>query len=263
MNDILMIIYLLLAGVVAGLTSSMAGLASIVSYPVLLSLGLPPVTANVTNTAALIFTGVGTTLSQRPELSANKRITAQVTIWALLGGIVGSLILVIAPAKTFARVVPFLILGAGILMTFSNRRSRTDVTFANRVRKLSTWQQRFISVGKNGAIFLVGVYIGYFGASAGIIMLAIVSFTLAKNFAVSTAIMNFSCFATNMLSLVIYALTTPIRWDMAIVMGIGLFIGGYVGPIVVRHVPVRPMRRIITGLAFVLAAYLFYTAYFK
>ncbi|AMV69441.1 membrane protein, putative [Pediococcus damnosus] len=248
-------IILLVTGIAAGLLSSIAGLASLVSYPVLLLLGLPPVSANVTNTAALIFTGAGSSLSSLRELHHSRKTAWQVTTYTLMGGVVGSVLLVFAPATTFERVVPFLVFGAGVLMLWSQFRrqppqAKTDQSSLKTV------------ILKNIAIFLVGVYIGYFGASAGIILLSILIVTLNESFAVTNAIKNFAAFMTNILSLVIYAFTTKVYWWMVVPLGIGMFIGGYTGPVVVRHVPVKPLRTIIAFAAFGLAGYLFYTAYF-
>ncbi|WP_262316184.1 sulfite exporter TauE/SafE family protein [Lacticaseibacillus parakribbianus] len=242
---------LLVAGLFAGLLSSMAGLASLVSYPVLLALGVPPVSANVTNTAALVFNGIGSAVSSRHELHRYPQLALQVTAWALAGGLVGSLVLAFAPASSFEKVVPFLILLAGFLMLGSMRVPTHTSAFTGRSGL----------VIRDVAVFLVGVYIGYFGASAGVIMLAILSLTLPVTFAETTAIKNFAALCTNLISLVIYAFTTKIYWLMVIPLGIGMFGGGLLGPIVVRHVPAAWLRIGVAIAAFGLAAYLFYTAY--
>ncbi len=122
MHSILIFIYLLIAGIASGLLSSMAGLASLISYPVLLSLGLPPVNANVTNTASLVFTGIGSGISSVTELKSHKEDTIRVSILSIAGAVGGSLLLTLAPASTFQRVVPLFIFMAGCLMLFSLRQ---------------------------------------------------------------------------------------------------------------------------------------------
>lgn len=253
MHSLLIIIYLLVAGVASGLTSSMAGMGSIFSYPVLLSLGVPPVNADVTNNAALIFTGVGAGASSTKELRHEPRMTLQVALTSLVGGIVGSYILVKAPASSFEKVVPFIIAFAGILMVVANRRP-----VQARAHVLTGWQQ----FGRLVAIFGVGLYIGYFGASAGIILLALLSVTNNLPFPVNNAIKNFSSLLTNIISLIIYAFNTKVYWQYVLPLGIGFFIGGYIGPIWFRHIPARLLRSVIAIGAFVLAGYLFITAYF-
>ncbi|WP_407893162.1 sulfite exporter TauE/SafE family protein [Lacticaseibacillus sp. N501-2] len=245
---------LLLAGLGGGLVSSMAGMASLITYPVLIALGVPPVSANVTNSAAMIFTGVGAGLSSTKELRANRRLMLIVTSYTVIGSIIGALILAIAPAATFAKVVPFLIALAGGLMLYSAWHRPSG---AGNTTTLTGWRV----VARNLMIGLVGVYLGYFGAAAGIVMLAILSVSLPLTFGVANALKNFTTFAANIVSLVIYAFTTHVYWLMVIPLGLGMFIGGMLGPMVVRHVPQRAIRIIIGIAAFGLAGYFFYTAY--
>lgn len=127
-----------------------------------------------------------------------------------------------------------------------------------RAHVLTGWQQ----FGRLVAIFGVGLYIGYFGASAGIILLALLSVTNNLPFPVNNAIKNFSSLLTNIISLIIYAFNTKVYWQYVLPLGIGFFIGGYIGPIWFRHIPARLLRSAIAIGAFVLAGYLFVTAYF-
>ncbi|MCH5461848.1 sulfite exporter TauE/SafE family protein [Lactobacillus sp. LC28-10] len=254
LHTILITVYLILAGAIAGFLSSVAGLASLVSYPVLLSVGVPPVSADVTNTAALIFTGLGSTMSSTKELKGNRTTMWHVGLLTALGGIVGCLILAFLPSSSFEHVVPFLILLAAVMMMVSGKEKAT----VKAAQPTKLW----IQIARNIAIFLVGIYIGYFGAAAGIFLLAILTVTLTKPFVVSNAIKNFSSLLTNVISLVIYAFTIKVYWLMAVPLAAGMFIGGYVGPVVIRHVPVKLLRGLITIAAFGLSGYLFYTAYF-
>src|SRR6478736_4502346 len=96
------------AGVLGGLTGSIAGLASVATYPALLIVGLPPVTANVTNTAALVFNGIGSVLGSRPELEGQGRWIKRSAPVAALGGIAGAVLLLSTPAEDFEKVVPLL-----------------------------------------------------------------------------------------------------------------------------------------------------------
>ncbi|MCX2455089.1 sulfite exporter TauE/SafE family protein [Lacticaseibacillus nasuensis] len=247
---------LVLTGIGGGLLSSMAGMASLIVYPVLLALGVSPVSANVTNTAAMIFTGVGSGLASTRELRANRRLMVAVTGYAVAGGILGAMLLAVAPGSTFERVVPFLIAIAGGLMLWS---ARTSPVRGAKGHVVTGWRL----VGRNAVVLLVGLYIGYFGAAAGIVMLAILSLTLPVSFAVANALKNFATLLTNIVALVIYAFTTKVYWLMVLPLGVGMFIGGYLGPLVVRHVPQRALRIGVGIAAFGLAAYFFWTAYLK
>lgn len=128
-------IYFIIAGVFGGLLSSVAGLASLASYPALLLAGIPPVVANVTNTASLIFAGIGATLSSRKELRGEGRMMALLLAIALSGGIFGSFLLLVESPKTFEHVVPFFILLSGILLLIS-RRNGTGKQMPPLARKI-------------------------------------------------------------------------------------------------------------------------------
>ena len=106
--------FLVLAGVGAGLTGSIAGLASLISYPSLLAVGIPPVTANITNTVALVLNSVGSVSASRPELRGQGRRLLPLMGGALLGGMTGMALLLLTPAEAFEKVVPFLIAGASV-----------------------------------------------------------------------------------------------------------------------------------------------------
>lgn len=248
--SIVIIIYLLVAGIVAGLLSTTAGLAYLVSYPVLLSIGLPPVSANVTNTTSAVFTGFGALFSSQKELKTSPQTTLTVITLTLVGSICGSFLLVTAPATTFEHLVPFLILAAGILMLVPKKNLTKEVGQEHAQSKPALFW-------KGLAILAVGIYIGYFGASAGMVLLAVLTVTIRQTFVVSNAIKNLATLTANLVAMLIYSFTAHIDWGAAIVMGAGFFIGGYLGPIVVRHVSAPLLRRLIAIGAFVLAGYFF------
>src|SRR4051812_8335022 len=97
------------AGVLGGLTGSIAGLASVATYPALLLVGLPPVTANVTNTVALVFNGIGSIWGSRPELEGQRKWITTIAPFAVLGGIAGAALLLSTPSEGFEKVVPILL----------------------------------------------------------------------------------------------------------------------------------------------------------
>jgi hypothetical protein len=97
------VLVLIGAGTLAGVASTVAALASLVSYPVLLALGLPPVSANVTNTVALVFTGAGAAAGSRPELAGQGRLVARLGALTALGGAAGAALLLLTPARRPSR----------------------------------------------------------------------------------------------------------------------------------------------------------------
>ncbi|HEY6277165.1 MAG TPA: TSUP family transporter, partial [Streptosporangiaceae bacterium] len=107
---------LLAAGAGAGFISTVVGLASLISYPALLAIGLPPLAANMTNTVALLFTGVGAAAGSRPELAGQGSRIRRLGLVAALGGGAGAALLLVTPAQTFQRIAPVLIGAASLLL---------------------------------------------------------------------------------------------------------------------------------------------------
>ena len=114
------LLFLVLAGLGAGLVGSIAGLASLISYPALLAIGLPPVMANVTNTVALVPSS-GSVLGSRPELGGQATRLLRLGVVAVLGGVIGGLLLLITPPGPFERIVPWLIAFASIAILVPRR----------------------------------------------------------------------------------------------------------------------------------------------
>jgi uncharacterized membrane protein YfcA len=130
-------LWLVPAGIIAGITGSVAGLASLVSYPALLALGLPPVIANVSNTVALVFGGIGAVSASGAELAGQARRMVPLAMATISGGVMGGLLLMIAPAASFAYIVPWLIGGASAAVLLPRRvRPPTPHRFHKASRNL-------------------------------------------------------------------------------------------------------------------------------
>lgn len=240
---------LIIVGILAGICNAVAGLASLVAYPSLLALGLPPIMANVTNTVALIFSGVGATISSQKELrGAHKELLTFLPI-TLLGCICGALLLFAIPESDFEKIVPFFILfGAFAELVPYTKRPNQEVRLLTKLLAL---------VG----VFLVGVYSGYFGAAAGVLMLALLGIISNEPFAKYNAEKNVIFAIANVISAIIYGLNTRLLWHWIIPLAIGFLIGGYIGPIIVRHTPTRLLKLLIGFGAIILAISLFIQAY--
>lgn len=252
MHTLLIFIYILGGGILAGILSSAASFASLVSYPLLLSVGIPPVYANVTNDAALIWNSIGAVFSSGRELHGHWREVARYAVFTVLGSAVGCYLLLIFPGKIFEKVVPFFILIAGIMVIISGQRQPIQI----KKRPIS---QQVISLV---LLTIVGIYAGYFGAASGIVVLVLLTYLINDNFLVVNAVKNAVCGLANLTALIIYMFNSHIYWRFVIPMAIGMFIGGYLGPIIVRHVSARLVRIIIAALALTQAAIYFYQAYF-
>ena len=239
-----------LAGFGGGLVGSVAGLASLVSYPALLAAGLPPVSANVSNTVALVFGGVGSVSGSVEELRGQRDHAWRLGAIAIAGGICGGLLLLATPAHAFVNVVPWLI-GAGSLAILIPRRTGRA---ASTVARTPTW-------GLAAGVFLIALYGGYFGAAAGVLMLALLLVGTGESLAHSTALKNLLLGLANAVAAVAFVAFGPVLWSAVVPLAAGCLLGGRLGPVVVRTAPAGPLRALIACGGIALAIHLGVDAY--
>lgn len=227
---------LLGVGFAAGVVSVLVSLASLVSFPALLASGLAPVAANVTNTVALVFTGLGSTAGSRSELAGRGRVTVRLGLLAAAGGTVGAITLLLAPASSFQVVVPFLIGGASVFLLAQPRLARLRAAYDGADRR---WRERGLQI----LLFGAAIYAGYFGAAGGILILAI----LTAMFPGWTpqqvnAVKNTVGMCANGTAAVGFAIFGPVHWAAVIPLGLGFLLGGWVGPAFARRLPSNALR---------------------
>ncbi|MFM9370017.1 sulfite exporter TauE/SafE family protein [Streptomyces sp. Da 82-17] len=227
-------VLLVAAGVASGLSGSVAGLASLFSYPALLAAGLPPVAANVTNTVALFTNTVGTAAGSRAELRGQRRRLVRLGLLAAAGGTLGAALLLTTPASAFEAVVPWLIALGSVLILLREPLRRL-------VERLPA-REDGTSYALAGAVLLVGLYGGYFGAAAGVLMLAVLSLSASEPLPVTNAVKNIATGAANVTAAVAYAFLAPVHWGAAAALGLGCLAGSRLGPVIVRHLPEKPLR---------------------
>jgi uncharacterized protein len=243
---------LLGVGVVAGVVSTVASLASVVSYPALLALGLSPVSANVTNTVALMFTGAGAAAGSRPELTGQARRVRTLGLLTAAGGGAGAALLLLTPPRGFEYAAPLLIAFGSLLLL------RPQVAQQDRSADAPTGTRRADNGGPSSgvdgrvsgrggwqwraAVFGVAVYIGYFGAAGGIIMLAALSRMYLQPLAKTNALKNVISGLANAVAGIGFAIFGPVRWSAAIPLAAGFLIGGWIGPAIVRRLPDNALR---------------------
>src|ERR1700730_16163471 len=157
---------LLAAGTAGGIFSTVVAIASLVTYPVLLALGVPPLAANMTNPGSLVFTGAGSVAASRPELAGQGRRVLRLGLITALGAAGGAAVLLLTPASAFTVVVPVLIGGASLVLLAQPRISLlTPPAIPDTRHRLAM----------GAALFAVAVYVGYFGAAAGVLLLVVLS----------------------------------------------------------------------------------------
>ncbi len=231
---------LLGAGALAGIVGTAGGITSLISYPALLSVGLPVLPANVTNIVALVACGPGAALASRPELAGRGSWLRRWALMAAAGAAVGSALLLSTPTGVFGRVVPFLLVFASISLLAQP--------------KLSAWQDKH-RVGGNQyllpcGLFAVSVYNGYFGAGAGVMVLALLLLTVDQHVARANALKNVLAGVATVVAAAAFAFFGPVDWTAAAPLALGMFVGSTVGPSVARRIPGDVLRWLValTGL---------------
>ena len=248
-GELLAILALLGAGTLAGVASTVASLASVISYPVLLALGLPPVSANMTNTVALVFTGAGAAAGSRRELAGQGRLVRRLGVLTAAGGAAGAALLLLTPASAFEAVAPVY---RGRLAAADRAAEISGLTA--RPGGERSWRLR-------AALAAVAVYVGYFGAAAGILLLVVLTAMLDQPLPRVNAVKNVVSGMANAAAAVGFALFGPVRWAAAVPLAAGFLLGGWTGPALVRRIPAQALRTGIGVGGVVLAVRLGLAAY--
>jgi uncharacterized membrane protein YfcA len=241
---------LLVTGLLAGIASTVASVASVVSYPVLLAIGLPPLSANVTNTMSLICTAAGSVVGARPELSGQRERARRLTVVTALGGAAGAGALLLAPASAFAVVVPALIAGASVLLLVQPMLGG----LSPRPGAEHSWRRL-------GGVFAAAAYIGYFGAAGGVVLLAILATMFSESLIRLNALKNIISGVANAVAAVAFALFAPVDWAVVPLLAAGFLLGGMTGPRIARQLPARALRILVSLCGLALAVKLGTAAY--
>jgi uncharacterized membrane protein YfcA len=222
------------AGLGAGLAGSIAGLASLVSYPALLATGLGPVAANVTNTVALVFSTLGSTLGSRPELDGQAGDVGRFAAAAIAGGAAGAALLLVTDPEVFERIAPWLIGAASLAIVLRPRPPAHPATGRRTARPAVI-----------AGVFGVGIYAGYFGAAAGVILLALMLQAGRDTLARANALKNVVLGLANGTAALAFALLAPVEWAAVLPLAVGLLAGARLGPVIVRRSDATVLRALI------------------
>ena len=246
-SDPLQILLLVAAAFAAGVINSIAGGGTLITFPVLIWLGLDAKVANATSTVALWPGLFGGLFGYRKELENSSAILLRLGITSVIGGAIGAWLLIWTPSPIFARLVPFLILFATILFMAQgaiNRRLRLQPIVAEP--KVGWWL---------GAIvfqFFSSMYGGYFGAGNGILMLAALGLLGLHDINRANGIKNFLGICINSIAVLSFALTDLVVWPIALMMAGAALIGGYAGSKGAVRVGQSVVRKTIVVIGFVI-----------
>ena len=241
---------LLGAGGLAGLINTVVGSGTLITFPTLLALGVPPVIANISNTVGLAPGSLSGAWATRRELEGQRRRVLWLGSASLLGGIAGAFLLLWLPSKAFDAIVPILI-GLGcvlvIVQPFIARR------LAYRRARLGTDAAPPVlgSVLLWLAIALTAIYGGYFGAAQGVLFIAILGIGFAESLARINAIKNVLATIVNGIAAVVFVIVSQVDWPAAIAIAVGSVLGAQLGGRVGRKLPPTVYRVIIVAVGVV------------
>jgi uncharacterized protein len=230
------------AGLGAGVVASSVGVASLISFPILVAVGLPPVVANASNTVGLIPAGLSGSFGYRRELAEHPAVARAVLATSAIGAIAGALLLLWLPAGVFEALVPWLILFACLLVGFQPLISRW---VRSRASHDSQGDRTRFSRGLTAVATLVGVYGGYFGAGQGVMMVAVLALGLDLDLRVVNGLKTMAIMGANIVAGVIFVAIADLDWLAIGLLGAGAVVGGYLGSHVGRALPPAVFRVLV------------------
>jgi len=234
---------ILAAGLGAGILTSTVGVASLLSFPVLVALGIPPVVANASNTVGLIPAGLSGSFGYRAELREHPRATVAVLVACGCGAVAGAALLLGLPSGVFEAVVPWLILFTCLLVGAQPRisawvRRRRTGPDAHRPRHLMSPITTVFAT-------LTGVYGGYFGAAQGVLLMAVMGIGIDETLQRLNGVKNVLAGLVNGVSGLIFAVVADVDWQVAGLIAAGSVVGAQIGATYGRRMPSAALRAFI------------------
>jgi uncharacterized protein len=238
--NLIQLLLIALAGMAGGAVNALAGGGTLITFPVLTAVGIPPVAASITNTVALSPGYFGATLAQIKDIRGQGRRLKLLLPAGAIGGIVGGMLLLNTTDKLFRELVPYLILLAAILLAAQDR--------------IRAWLwRRLAQSGRSGLheawaippIFLAAIYGGYFGAGLSVIVLAVLGLVLEDTLTRLNGLKQAIAFSVNLAAAIFFIFSGQVVWLAAIVMAVGALIGGSLGGRLAGRVKPSSLRRIV------------------
>lgn len=234
---------ILVAGMAAGTINTVVGSGTLITFPVLVFLGYPPVVANVSNTVGLVAGGVTAVHGYRSELRGAGRTLRRLAPASLVGGIVGAVLLLVLPPAAFQAIVPALIALGLALVVLGPRLQRRAVERHEAGIPPAAWHGAALTAG----VLVAGIYGGYFGAAQGVILMGLMSALSTEPIQRLNGYKNVLATVVNAVAAVTFMVVAwgRIDWVVALLVGLGAFAGGVIGSRVGRRLPPLGLRAVI------------------
>ncbi len=244
------------AAALAGAVNSVAGGGTLLSFPAAMAWGLPSTIANATNAVAMMPGSLASAWAYRREVRAHARMVKLLAVPAVVGGVAGAMLLHATPVRVFDTVVPWLVLGATLIILFQGRVSHASKSSPSNPRTRRRWA--FVAIGGQ---LVVGVYGGFFGAAMGIVMLALLSLVMEDDIQARNAVKIVLASLINGVASIYFLWTGLVSARAALIMTGGAITGGYVGALLARRTPAPVVRALVVTIGLALTVLLAYRAW--
>jgi uncharacterized membrane protein YfcA len=234
-------IAIIASGAGAGAVNTVVGSGTLITFPVLIAFGYPPVIANVSNTVGLVPGSVSGAVAYRAELAGQKARAAKLAVASLLGGTAGGIALLALPASAFKAVVPVFIAMAVLLVALQPKLS------AALARRRAAGSRGHVATALV-AVFVAGIYGGYFGAAQGILLIAILTIVLGETLHRSNALKNVLGGVVNGVAGCVFAIAGDVDWGVAALIAAGSVVGAQLGGRYGRRLPPSALRVLILAV---------------
>ncbi|WP_020386276.1 sulfite exporter TauE/SafE family protein [Kribbella catacumbae] len=235
-------LFVLVAGMGAGTINAVVGSGTLLTFPALLAVGIPPVLANVSNSVGLAPGTAAGAIGYRRELEGQRGRMFRLIPASLIGGIAGAVLLLTLPGSAFKAVVPGLILLGCVLVALQPWLSKR-INRPNHVHRGAWWVIP--------AVFLTGVYGGYFGAAQGVLLMAILGIGMDTNLQRMNGLKNVLATVVNGVAAILFIIVADVDWLAAALIAVGSTIGGFVGARYGRKLPPTGLRALIVVIGIV------------
>jgi uncharacterized protein len=246
--SVLDVVAIVAAGFAAGTINTIVGSGSLITFPTLLFLGYPPLTANVSNNIGLVPGGVSGSYGYRHELAERSPTLRRLAPLSFFGSLVGALLLLVLPPEAFQAIVPVLIVVALVLVLVGPWLQRRAAE-RNPDEAQPSWHAWALRIG----IFVAGAYGGYFGAAQGVLLMGIFSALSAEPLQRLNAYKNVLSSIVNAVAAVTFILFArgSIDWWVVLFIAVGSFLGGLVGARIGRRIAPAALRGLIVVIGIV------------
>lgn len=251
------LILLLLAGFFGGVLNSIAGGGSFITFPALIAVGIPPITANATNTFASCAGYMSGTYAFRKEISDHKNDLVKIIIISLLGGISGAWLLLQTPESVFREAIPWLLLFATVLFIFGGKIN-------TKLKKMASSHQHASAIGGFLLLillFTVSLYGGFFNAGLGIVTLSYLALAGHTNINTMNGLKLLVSSAVSLIAIALFILNDVIAWYEGTIVLCGSLAGGYAAAHVSRQLPQQYVRHFVIVASIATTLYFFIDIY--